>query len=108
MCMLGSISQLGIQSIFGARSPPGQSWAGTVLRGIPLTLMKIVHHFKRHWKQFEFDNMDVAIWTMVAICARGLNSNPTEGERKEERENTIEVKNSPRIADSWFCLQPSW
>ena len=68
--------QLGIQSIFGARSPPGQSWAGTVLRGIPLTLMTIVHHFKRHWKQFEFDNMDVAIWTMVAIparaCKRGL------------------------------------
>ena len=52
-------------STFSSRSELGPP----VLRGIPLTLMTIVHHFKRHWKQFEFDNMDVAIWTMVAISA---------------------------------------
>ena len=60
----------------------------------PLTLMTMLEHFKRHWKQFKFDNMDVAIWTRVAICARGLNPN--------------ERKNSPRKADSWFRPQPSW
>ena len=67
--MLGSISSLAFKA--SLEHVPLQVRVGpTVLRGIPLTLMTIVHHFKRHWKQFEFDNMDIAIWTMVAISAR--------------------------------------
>ena len=81
----------------------------------PLTLMTMLEHFKRHWKQFKFDNMDVAIWTRVAICVRGSNLNSTDGgcgpvgaqkrKHSKERKKTL---NSPRTAGPWSGLQPSW
>ena len=68
----------------------------------PLTLMTMLEHFKRHWKQFKFDNMDVAIWTRVAICVRGSNLNSTDGgcggpEKKifQRKKENIEVRTHP-------------
>ena len=80
----------------------------------PLTLMTMPEHFKRHWKQFEFDNMDVAIWTRVAICVRGSNLNSTDGGcgpvGAQKRKHSKERKKTLRLEltqNSWPLVRPA-